>query len=331
MSVYPRPGSRYLWVKFKIGGRRIRRSARTTDPAKAEEFEARLRDRLWRQVQLGEQQHTVREAAEKYLGEIRDQADYAKVRARLHWFLEVPEFAELVLHEIDKPVLVSARDKLAETLSKTTANHYMAVLRAVLNRAKDDWGWLVAVPKFPMFERVLPDPRFATRAQVRLLLKQLPPHLADMARFAVATGLRRANITGLEWARVDMRRRTAFIPGSQAKAGKGIPVALNDDAIAILKRWRGKNERWVFVYRKRRITQVATKAWRKACKKVGLEGFRFHDLRHTWASWQVQAETPLSVLQEMGGWSSFEMVRRYGHLSPGHLRRYANRTLLRGK
>lgn len=57
-------------------------------------------------------------------------------------------------------------------------------------------------------------------------------------------------------------------------------------------------------------------------------GFRFHDLRHTWASWQVQAETPLSHLQELGGWASFSMVQRYAHLSPAHLRQYADRTLL---
>lgn len=61
---------------------------------------------------------------------------------------------------------------------------------------------------------------------------------------------------------------------------------------------------------------------------MGLPGFRFHDLRHTWASWQVQAETPLSHLQELGGWASFSMVQRYAHLSPGHLRQYADRTLL---
>ncbi len=50
-----------------------------------------------------------------------------------------------------------------------------------------------------------------------------------------------------------------------------------------------------------------------------LEDFRWHDLRHTWASWHVQAGTSLSKLQEMGGWDSIEMVRRYAHLAPEHL------------
>jgi integrase len=106
-------------------------------------------------------------------------------------------------------------------------------------------------------------------------------------------------------------------------------VPLNGDALAVLERWRGKHEQYVFVFRRRApIKQVATRKWRTACKAVGLEGFRFHDLRHTWASWQVQAETPLSHLQELGGWASFSMVQRYAHLSPGHLKQYADRTLL---
>ena len=60
-----------------------------------------------------------------------------------------------------------------------------------------------------------------------------------------------------------------------------------------------------------------------ALRRAGIDDFRFHDLRHTWASWLVQAGVPLSVLQEMGGWESIEMVRRYAHLAPNHLTEHA--------
>lgn len=329
MSLYRRPNSSHWWVRFTVGGRRIRRSSGTSDRRKAEEYEIHLRDRIWRETRLGERIHTFQEAAERYLAEASGKRSRDKDAQRLGWFLETREFAELPIHEIDRSVLDAARTKLSEGLSSTTVNHYLATVRAVLRKAQIEWGWLDTVPKVPMYRAQLPEPRWVTRAQFSRLLRHLPAHTADLARFAVATGLRRSNITGLTWDRVDLRRRTAFVPGSQAKAGRGIPVALNADAIAVLRRWKGKDERWVFVFRGRRITQVATKAWRAACREAGLEGLRFHDLRHTWASWQVQAETPLSVLQEMGGWQSFEMVRRYAHLSPGHLRQYADRTLLR--
>ena len=66
-----------------------------------------------------------------------------------------------------------------------------------------------------------------------------------------------------------------------------------------------------------------TKAWKQALKRAGIKHFRWHDLRHTWASWHVQSGTPLQVLQELGGWSSYEMMLRYAHLSAGHLADYA--------
>lgn len=64
-------------------------------------------------------------------------------------------------------------------------------------------------------------------------------------------------------------------------------------------------------------------AWHIGLAKSGIEDFRFHDLWHTWASWLIQSGVPLSVLQEMGGWESIEMVRRYAHLAPNHLTEHA--------
>ena len=84
-----------------------------------------------------------------------------------------------------------------------------------------------------------------------------------------------------------------------------------------------KHPRWVFVFKGKRVTKANNHAWRKALKRAGIENFRWHDLRHTWASWHVQAGTPLSVLQELGGWESSEMVRKYAHLSAEHLAKHA--------
>lgn len=62
----------------------------------------------------------------------------------------------------------------------------------------------------------------------------------------------------------------------------------------------------------------------KAFAAANARGFRFHDLRHTWASWHVQSGTPLFVLKELGGWRTLEMVKKYAHLAPEHLAQYAN-------
>lgn len=81
----------------------------------------------------------------------------------------------------------------------------------------------------------------------------------------------------------------------------------------------------MFSFRGKPITQVSTKAWYATLERAGIADFRWHDLRHTWASWHVQQGTPLYALQELGGWESPEMVRRYAHLAAEHLAPWADR------
>ena len=63
------------------------------------------------------------------------------------------------------------------------------------------------------------------------------------------------------------------------------------------------------------VDKVSTRAWLSALERAGISDFRWHDLRHTWASWRMQNGTPLEVLMQLGGWNSYEMVLRYAHLS----------------
>lgn len=216
----------------------------------------------------------------------------------------------------------------AEETSESTANRYMAFLRALLRKELKN-----AAPKVPMYPIEKGEPRWLTRPQYKKLAKELAPnpHLADMAEFTVNTGLRMRNVTHLTWDRVDLKRRHVWIPSSSAKAGKPIAVPLNSDAVAILKRWQGEHETHVFVFRGKPIDDANGAAFKEAAKAAGLRGLRWHDLRHTWASWHVQAGTPLHALQELGGWASYEMVRVYAHLSSGHLAKYAKAVQRRPK
>ena len=122
-----------------------------------------------------------------------------------------------------------------------------------------------------------------------------------------------------------MTRRLAWIHPDQAKARKAIAAPLNAEAVLLIRKWLGKHQTHVFSFNGRPIIQVSTKAWYKGLAAAGIEDFRWHDLRHTWASWHVQNGTPLFALQELGGWESPEMVRRYAHMSADHLAPYADR------
>ena len=157
------------------------------------------------------------------------------------------------------------------------------------------------------------------------MLESLPEHLAEMVCFTLATGLREANVTGVEWSQVDLTRRVAWIHPDQAKARKAIPVPLNAEAVLVLRRQVGKHPIRVFTYHGNPILKAGGAAWRKGLQKAGITDFRWHDLRHTWASWHVQNGTPIHALQELGGWSDIRMVQKYAHLGAEHLAEYAER------
>jgi integrase len=215
--------------------------------------------------------------------------------------------------------------KRAEGVSNATVNRAMEVVRAILRMAANEWEWIDRAPAV----RMLPEPkrriRWLTQEEAERLIGELPEHLAEMVRFSLATGLRKANVTGLEWSQVNLERRIAWIHPDQAKARKGIGIPLNAEAILVLRRQMGKHPRFVFAHRGKPVRSVNTKAWKAALRRASVTDFRWHDLRHTWASWHVQAGTPAHVLQELGGWESAEMVRRYAHLAADQLAEYADR------
>src|ERR1700722_10681203 len=214
--------------------------------------------------------------------------------------------------------------KQAEGCSNATVNRHLALLRAILRRCVCDGEWLDRAPTIRLLKEPTRRIRFLSQAQARTLLRELPPHLRDMATFALATGLRAANVTGLIWDQVNLSRKLAWIHPDQAKARKAIAVPLNDTAVGLVRAQKAKHPTRVFTYEGKPIRQVSTRAWYKALKRAGIEDFRWHDLRHTWASWHVQSGTPLFALQELSWWESEKMVRHYAHLAAEHLMAYAD-------
>ena len=124
------------------------------------------------------------------------------------------------------------REKIA---TAGTTNRYLALIRAILRRACNEWEWTDRVPKFKLFKESEGRVRSLSPKEFEKLLQELPEHLADMAVFAVATGLRQANVKGLEWQCVDLERKHAWIPGSKHKNGKAHSVPLNETALSVLQ------------------------------------------------------------------------------------------------
>jgi hypothetical protein len=104
---------------------------------------------------------------------------------------------------------------------------------------------------------------------------------------------------------------------------KTLGIPLNATAMEILRGQIGWHDEYVFVYQGKPLSATVNTARRNALKKSGIENFRFHDTRHTWASLLIQNGVPKGMIKEMGGWKSVSVVERYAHLASKHLARHA--------
>lgn len=318
MSLYKRKDSSVWWVKIRLNGQVVQRSTGTADKLKAQEYHDRLKVELWEQAKLGARpRRSWQEAVVRWLQETSDKRTHREDKVKLKWL--DAHLGRHYLDEITLGVIDAIREARLKEGTKTTANRYLALVRAILRRARDDWEWLDKVPKVKLYKEAEGRERALTPEEAKRLLDELPTHLRDMALFALLTGLRQANVLGLEWSKVDLERGHAWVASSASKNRRPISVPLNPDATKLLLRQVGKHPTRVFTYKGKPITNANTRAWREALTRAGIEDFRWHDLRHTWASWHVQNGTSLQELQALGGWSSFEMVLRYAHLAADHL------------
>jgi integrase len=282
----------------------------------------KLKAEAWRMQKLGEKpKYTWDDAGVQWLKETEHKRTHVEDAKKLMWlqqFLRGRVLAEITREEI---VVIGERKKTEA--SGPTANRYLALIRAILRKACFEWEWINKAPKVKLYKESKRRVRWITPEQATCLMMELPMHQQEITLFALGTGLRQSNVVKLTWEQVDLQRNTAWIPGDKAKCQEDIHVSLSLFSVGVLQRQLGKHKERVFTYRGKPINQVNTRAWRKALKRAGIENFRWHDLRHTWASWLVQNGTPLYDLQEMGGWKSAEMVRRYAHLAPAHMAKHA--------
>ena len=229
------------------------------------------------------------------------------------------------LDEINKSLIETIKnDKLHSGASNATVNRVLSLLRAILRTAKEDWEWLDSVPVIKLLPEPLCRVRWLTHDEADKLLQQLPEHIAAMVRFTLATGLRESNVTGLKWSQIDRQRQCAWIHAHESKTEQAIAVPLGVDALAVLDKAMGNHAEYVFTYDGAPLRRANNNAWRKALLRAGISDFRWHDLRHTWASWHIQNGTPLPILKDMGGWADLKMVMRYAHFSSDHLKEYGD-------
>jgi integrase len=324
---YRRNDSPNWWVKLPpIRGesRPLQVSTGTSNFREAQEFLDRLKVERWKQDKLGlKPRHRWEDAVLKFLDETTHKRSQSKDIGILKWLH--PQLGGKWLDEVDRQLIDRIKAARLKEGSASTANRYLAVIRSILRKAHYEWEWLDHIPKVSLFREPGGRIRSLTYEEFARLHAELPPHLADMALFTVATGLRQANVAKLEWQEVSVERKHACIPAHKFKTGEPHAVPLNEIALSVLVAQVGKHPTHVFTFRGKPVTNVSTKAWWAALERAGIEDFRWHDLRHTFATWHRQAGTPTHELQRLGGWKTLVMVERYAHVAPEGLQVAASR------
>lgn len=312
MLIKRRKGSRNWYTAFKVNG--VSRSLGTSDERLAEEIAADLYRNVVKARKGGEvdaPRHLWNEAVMKWLeeksgkGTIKE--DISKFRFLDQYLGGKP------LREISRQDLERIKRDLCATRQGSTANRYLALIRAVMMKCHREWEdmvnekpvpWLSRVPKMPMSE----ENRIGialTHEEVFKLSSLLPSPEKELVLFLAYTGVRLSNATGFQWEWLN--DRVMQIPAKVTKGNAPITIVLGEIAYNALLAVKGN-----FGLRR--------KVWDKARKQMGYPTLRIHDLRHTFASWAAQNGATDAQLQQLGGWKSRTMVDRYAHMNVDSVR-----------
>lgn len=319
-SLYRRNGSRIYWIKFQLNGKRIQKSTRTTDKTLAFKVLSKALEDARSQIDFGYQEKALEEAIRDYstvhlaLLRPRTRENYLGHLRILHAFLGDIQISDIRKSHISAFIAHQRRNGL----KPATIRRYLATLSSLLTFSERS-GWLVRNPLSRFDKRALPESaprtRFLTRDEYKRLLKHCNRSLRPIVEIAVETGMRRGEILSLKLDQVDLERREIRLTVTKTKRPRVIP--LSDRAVAVLVAIASDRPHgYVFINptTNKPYTSVK-KAFGSACQKAGITNFRFHDLRHTFASWSVQGGADLYRLSRILGHTNLQMTTRYAHLS----------------
>jgi integrase len=277
--------------------------------------------------------HTLAELIERYARDVLPNKKNAKDQTQqLGWWKTA--IGSYVLADVTPYLLAEYRDKLAreitargKSLSSASVVRYLAALSHVFTVAVKEWGW---VEDNPM--RKVTKPK-ESRGRVRFLsdderlglLKTCKesknPYLYPVVVLALSTGMRQGEIMGLTWDNVDLNRGKAIL--HETKNDERRAVAITGHALELLKQLskvRRIDSHFVFPAKgnKSQKAMDLRAPWEAALKKADIQDFRFHDLRHSAASYLAMNGASLAEIAEVLGHKTLQMVKRYAYLSEGH-------------
>lgn len=344
MGIYKRADSKDWWMCLTYRGKQIRRSTETPDKKGAQKIFAKAQtlivEEKWFDKQPGEER-TLKEMLDKYIAEhstlnkaehtVRQEKGFSK--EMLGFFGDIP------LTEVTSSRISAYKAYLRDKgLSPATINLHRGFLSHAFKKAVREWEWVKENPVEKVSREKVRNARvrWLTLEEEGKLLEscviyatgkenvQIPHYwFQEIVLFDLNTGMRMGEVLSLEWPHVDLFRKTVTV--MRSKNGEKRTIPLNQAAYELLKaksKVRDIRSKYVF------ISEAGTKiddrnlrrAFYNALDKAGIEDFRFHDLRHTFATRLAQAGIDLYKIAKLLGHKTIAMTQRYSHHYPESLR-----------
>jgi len=230
-------------------------------------------------------------------------------------------FRDKCLHEITSMDVERFKTERAKTVSVATTNRGLALLKSMFNRAIE-WRKVKETPcrSVKLFKENNQILRYLEGDEMRKLIGSCDGYLKGIVTTALFTGMRKNEILSLKWSNCDFTRQIIRIINTKNKETRSIPMneLVRDTLMAISKH---PDSPYIFYKNNGEPFINVRKSFDKLLKTCKIDKFRFHDMRHTYASQLAMSGVDLNTIRELLGHKSLQMTLRYAHLSPDHKRR----------
>ncbi len=282
--------------------------------------------------------HTLNELIDQYIKIIlpTKPKNAADTKRHLNWWSS--KIGKFAVQNITSEVIANLKIELSEGLtpkgnkrSNGTVNRYLAALSAVLTYAVKECGWILTNPchRVSKLKESTGRDRIASEAECLQLLEECKKsrneHLYLITLLAMTTGMRQGEITGITWDCVDLKNKTIFLKNTKNGKPRTIPIVGNASKLLAEKYLtHPQHTPYVFPAKKRFGHICIRKAWDEVRKRVGIEDFRFHDLRHTFATYAAEDGASTLELGSAMGHRTPQMTVRYTHMNANSTRRFSD-------
>lgn len=321
MGVRRRKDNRQFYIDYRVDGRRVREVIGPSRSQAVNALAMRKSDIIAGRFHLPpEEKLTFDVAVERYMlwarQHKRSWRDDLEIFKRM-----APHFGGTPVTRINPFQIEKMKTALiAAGLSTSRVNRYLAGLSGLYHRLID-WGMHIGDNPVRKVRRFRESPgriRYLTREELDRLRPACNPELWAAVTLAIHTGMRAAELFDLLWRDVDMENRIIHVVDSKNGDRRDIPLSNTAYGVLVARRRTGEH---VMAQADGEVHRQHMRAvFVRACSKAGLAGLRWHDLRHTFASYAVMNGASVFAVQELMGHRSLAMTRRYSHLSPGVLR-----------